>query len=231
MRPRGAFPSPRHRLAGAIPHRIVGATPSQFLWKPARLSMWLNDVDGDCVTAEEAFAKACYSPEIFITDATVKTWASKNGVLNGANLWQVLNLMQSGGFPQDGLIYDDGPFTSVEWTDAAIVQNAITHGPVKLGVAGDQLESVVPQSVANGWIATHFTPDPNEDHCISLCGYGTMESLSKQLAGHVPEGVKWSEPAYAIFTWSSIGIIDVPSLLAITGEAWLRNPTSVVVNI
>jgi len=193
--------------------------------------MWLNDVDGDCVTAEEAFAKACYSPEIFITDATVQAWATKNGVLNGANLWQVLNLMQSGGFPQDGLIYDDGPFTSVEWTDAAIVQNAITHGPVKLGVAGDQLESVVPQSVANGWIATHFTPDPNEDHCISLCGYGTMESLSKQLAGHVPEGVKWSEPAYAIFTWSSIGIIDVPSLLAITGEAWLRNPTSVVVNI
>ena len=35
-------------------------------------------------------------------------------------------------------------------------------------------------------------------------------------------------PAYALFTWDSIGIIDVPSMLAITGEAWLRNPTTVV---
>jgi hypothetical protein len=35
-------------------------------------------------------------------------------------------------------------------------------------------------------------------------------------------------PAYALFSWDSIGIIDVPSLVAICGEAWLRNPTTVV---
>jgi len=38
------------------------------LIKPPKLSMWGNDVHGDCVTAEEAFAMAWHSPEIFITD-------------------------------------------------------------------------------------------------------------------------------------------------------------------
>jgi hypothetical protein len=191
--------------------------------------MWLNDVDGDCVTAEEAFAKAAVSdPELFITDGTVKGWATKNGVLNGADLTQVLDLMQSGGFQQDGKTYDDGPFTSVDWTNAAILQNAISQGPVKIGVAGDQLENAVPDPPTNGWLATGFMEDSNEDHCVSLCGYGPISWLAKHLHVDVPGGVDGTKPAYALFTWSSIGIIDVPSMLAITAEAWLRNPVTIV---
>lgn len=34
--------------------------------------------------------KACHSPEIFITDDTVIKWATKHGVLEGANLHEVL---------------------------------------------------------------------------------------------------------------------------------------------
>lgn len=30
-----------------------------------------------------------------------------------------------------------------------------------------------------------------------------------------------------MFTWNSIGIADVPSMLAVTQEAWLRQPTTV----
>lgn len=30
-----------------------------------------------------------------------------------------------------------------------------------------------------------------------------------------------------MFTWDSIGIIDVPSMTAVTFEAWLRQPTTV----
>ena len=89
-----------------MPVRIVGPTPAQFIVIPAKLSMWLNDVDGDCVTAEEAFAKACDSPEIFITDDTVQAWATKNGVLDGAELTQVLDIMLNAGFPQDGNLYN-----------------------------------------------------------------------------------------------------------------------------
>ena len=31
-----------------------------------------------------------------------------------------------------------------------------------------------------------------------------------------------------MFTWDSIGIIDVPSMIAVTHEAWLRQPTTVI---
>lgn len=233
---RGARPSPRHRLASAMPHRIVGPTPAQWLWLPKTLSMWLNDVDGDCVTAEECFAKACSTPELFITDATVLAWATANGVLNGADLTQVLDLMRASGFQQDGKLYNDGDKTAVDWTDAAVLQNAIAQGPVKIGVAADQLENVVPYPATMGWMATDFQPDSNEDHCVSLCGFGTISWLWAMINEKVPTSLRQaqdvnvdgSQPAYALFTWDSIGIIDVPSMLAITGEAWLRNPVTVL---
>jgi hypothetical protein len=226
-RARGAHPSPRHRLAGAKPHEIVGNAPSSFTVIPKQLSMWLNDVDGDCCTAEEAFAKACSNPEIFIADATVQTWANANGFLNGADLISVLDAMQSAGFVQDGTVYCDGSPTSVDWTNAAQLRDAIFNNcPVKIGVAGDQLENVV--GGTNGWFATGLAIDGNEDHCVSLCGYGTINELATALGVTVPAGVDGTKPGYLLFTWDTIGIIDVPSLLAITAEAWVRNPTTIV---
>lgn len=211
-----------------MPVRIVGPTPAQFIVIPAQLSMWLNDVAGDCVTAEEAFAKACNSPEIFITDGTVLAWATKNGVLNGADLTQVLDLMQTAGFQQDGNLYNDGPFNAVDWTNTTALQNAIAQGPVKIGVAADQLENAVGtvDPPPSGWFATGFTADSNLDHCVSLCGFGTIAWLAEELGVSVPDGVDGTQPGYALFTWDSIGIIDIPSLLAICGEAWLRSPVS-----
>jgi len=226
-RARGARPTPRHKLAAATPHKIRGTTPPQFAVIPDNLSMWLNDVDGDCVTAEEAFAKACYSPEIFIQDATVKAWATAHNVLNGAELLEVLQWMQAAGFSQDGGLYNDGAATTVDWTDAAVLTNAISLGPVKIGVAADQLENVVGNS--NGWFAAGFKADSNEDHCVSLCGYGSLSWLAQQLSVSLPAGVDGTQPGYLLFTWSTVGIIDVPSMLAITAEAWLRSPTTVVI--
>ena len=226
-RARGARPSPRHRLAGATPHRILGETPAQYLWLPSKLSMWLNDVDGDCVTAEEAFKNGCI-PGVFITDDTVRAWATANGFLNGANLITVLDLMQNAGFQQDGKTYDDGPPISVDWTNAAVLNNAIAQGPVKIGVAADQLENVVPNPPTNGWLATGFQSDSNEDHCVSLCGFGSINWLLGRLGGTLPDGVDGTLPGLAMFTWDSVGVIDVPSMLAVTGEAWLRNPATVV---
>lgn len=225
---RGAMPSPRHRLAAAMPHIISGPTPSQVLYKPAKLSFWLNEKDGDCVTAEEAFAKACHSPEIFISDKTVLTFAKKNKLLNGAVVVDVLDLMMTAGFKQSGHTYDDGPHVSVDWTNVAVLQNAIAHGPVKIGVAADQLQGVVPNPPTNGWFATGFKRDQNEDHCVSLCGYGSFGWLASELGVTVPKGHSHTTPGYGLFTWDSIGIIDHPSMVAITEEAWLRNPTTVV---
>lgn len=224
--PTGARPSPRHRLAAAMPHRPVAAPPPQHLVAPQTLSMWLNDVDGDCVTAEEAFAKA--TTGILIADDTVKAWATANNVLNGADLDQVLQIMQSAGFSQDGGTLNDGPATSVDWTTPNVLQSAISQGPVKIGVASAQLQNVPGIGTANGWIATGFTTDANEDHCVSLCGYGTIAWLAECLGATVPDGIDGTAAAYAMFTWNSIGIIDAASLLAITGEAWLRSPTTVI---
>src|ERR1035437_3838165 len=91
---RGAIQSPRSALAAAPPHAALVGAPPTFITVPAHISMWGNDQFGDCVTAEEAFAKACNSPEIFIPDADVISWATKHGVLNGAVISNVVQWMQ-----------------------------------------------------------------------------------------------------------------------------------------
>jgi hypothetical protein len=214
-------------LAAAMPHIALVGAPPNFLIVPKKLSFWHNDTTGDCVTAEEAFAKACHSPEIFITDDTVEVWAKAGGFWDGAYLTDVLKAMQTGGFNQDGNTYDDGAYYSVNWTDVATLQSAISQGPVKIGVAADQLEAVVSPG-KNGWFATGFKRDQNEDHCVSLCGYGTINWLAQQMGVKVPAGVDGTKPGFALFTWDSIGIIDFPSMVAITEEAWLRAPTTIV---
>ena len=40
----------------------------------------------------------------------------------------------------------------------------------------------------------------------------------------VPSGVDGNSQGYALFTWDSIGIIDQASMIAITHEAWVRQP-------
>ena len=226
---RGAIPSPRSELAAAIPLVPLPSVPPQIIYVPNKLSMWHNDVHGDCCTAEEAFAKACHHPEIFITDNEVEQWAEEHGWFEGATLIEVLKAMQKAGFQENGHTYDDGTINSVNWTDAATLQSALFHGPVKLGVGGNQLDALWhAHSGKSGWIATGFKSEPTEDHCVSLCGYGTIGWLAKKLKTKAPPGIA-SQPGYALFTWDTIGIIDVPSMIAISHEAWLRTPTTIIV--
>ena len=225
---RGAIPSPRSALVAAIPHAALVGAPPNFITLPAHISMWGNDVHGDCVTAEEAFAKTCNNPEIFIPDSDAISWATSHGVLEGAVISQVLQWMQNDGFKQGSLIYDDGPYFSVSWTNAALLQSAISNGPVKIGIAADQLETAWNSTGGqSGWFGVGFQADSNEDHCVSLCGYGAISWLAQQLKVQVPAGIDGTKSGYALFTWNTIGIIDQPSLLAITHEAWLRQPTTV----
>ena len=232
---RGAIPSPRSVLAAAVPYSAPrGAPPPNFIILPQKISFWGNYSDGDCVTAEEAFAKACHSAEIFISDDEVIGWATRHGVLNGASITQVMTWMQNDGFLDGSVSYDDGTHSSVDWTNAGILQSAISQGPVKLGVAADQLDKTWQAAGGSatggvsGWFATGYTEDTNEDHCVALCGYGSISWLAQQLSVQVPAGLDGTQPGYAMFTWDSIGIIDVPSMIAITQEAWLRQPTTVI---
>jgi hypothetical protein len=238
--PRGAIPSPRHELAAAMPHipdpKI--SVPASFLMWPVEMSSWNNYVYGDCVSAEEAFAKATAAPQTFIPLATVVAWAKAHGYLNGATLTSVMTTMQTQGFSLNNKTYDDGPYSSVNWTNTAILQSAIySHGPVKIGVAAEDFQSnphglVTPGT--SGWAMYDYpkTSAQQEDHCTSLCGYGTLAQLEALFKQHnvtvkAPTGMP-TGLCYAMFTWNSIGIIDAQSMLNMTHEAWIRNPVTIV---
>jgi hypothetical protein len=236
--PRGAIPSPRHELAAAMPHipdSSIAVPPSFLMW-PAQISSWNNYTYGDCVSAEEAFAKAAAAPHVFIPEATVVSWASSHGYLNGAMLTSVMTTMHTDGFPQGGHKYDDGPYFSVNWTNEAILHSAIySHGPVKIGVGAEDFQSNAHGHVTpgtSGWTMCNYPKNLAEDHCVSLCGYGTLaqlEALFHQhgVTVHPTRGMPTGS-CYAMFTWNSIGIIDRQSMLNMTYEAWIRSPVTVV---
>src|SRR5580698_11045120 len=168
--PRGAIPSPRSDLSAAKPHvpdSSIAVPPSFLMW-PTQMSSWNNYVYGDCVSAEEAFAKATAVPQIFIPESTVVAWASAHGYLNDAGLSDVMTKMQSDGFRVNGITYNDGPYNSVDWTDAAILKLAIfSHGPVKIGVGSDAFETNPTGSVTpgvSGWAMYNYPMNLAEDH-------------------------------------------------------------------
>ena len=222
-RKRGARLSPRHILHAARSHRALAAPPPQFATAPADLQMWGNDTLGDCVSAEEAYAKLCTGQRV--TDADLVAWAQSHGYANGADLYSVLSTMQSDGLTAaDGNAYDDGQPSTVDWTDPIALQSAIETGPVKIAVAADQLENVVGKT--NGWLLQAAYVDTDYDHCVSLSGYGPAAWLAQQLAVPTPPGLAADALCYLLFTWSTLGFVTAQSLPAITGEAWLRSPTT-----
>jgi hypothetical protein len=241
--PRGAIPSPRYEIAAAMPHVPdpgVSIPPSFLMW-PVQMSSWNNYIYGDCVSAEEAFAKAAAAPKTFIPESTVVAWASAHGYLNGAYLTPVMTTMQTHGFPHNNKTYDDGPYYSVNWVNAANLKSAISqHGPVKIGVAAEYFQSAGPGQNGivtpgtNGWGINHYplTSAQQEDHCVSLCGYGTLTALTGLFKEHkvivkMPKGMPRGL-CYAMFTWNSIGIIDQQSMMNMTHEAWIRSPVTIV---
>ncbi len=144
--------------------------------------------------------------------------------------------MQRTGFPYNGKTYDDGPYQSVNWTNAAILHSAIySHGPVKIGVGAEDFQSnphglVTPGT--SGWAMYDYPKNQPEDHCVSLCGYGTLAELvglfhRHNVTVHAPPGMP-TGLCYAMFTWNSIGIIDQQSMLNMTHEAWIRIPVTIV---
>lgn len=241
--PRGATPGSR-RIHQAFEltkdprfSHQAKAAPAQFvpavIPTPSQMSMWGNSQYGDCVTAEEFFAKCIY-PVYFASSGTMLdmpeslaiSWATKNGYLNGADLTPVMDSMAKVGVLYNTTTYTDGPYKSVDYTTWAVLTSAINQGPVKIGVASSQFDNVTGVGQNNGWVMTGFTKDANEDHCVSLCGYGTMSFLATAMGITLPSGVDGTGNGCLLYTWDSIGLIDFTSLGNITGEAWLRSPTT-----
>jgi hypothetical protein len=228
--PSSEFPTPNHELAAAQPYRAGSAAPESFLVWPTRLDFWGNEKGSNSSWAEEGFAKACAEPKVFIPADVILFTARECGSSNFAAF------MQTHGFEVDRKAYLDGPFRSVDWTNAAVLHGAIANvGPVKIGVASANLASGSQGQVTpgtSGWAIYGLPAGQPENHCASLCGYGPLASLAGLFER---QGVKVDLPrgmptglCYAMFTWGSIGIVDGQSLMNITGEAWVRNPTTIV---
>ena len=205
---------------------------SQIAYVPSKLSMWLNDTYGDCVTAEEAFAKACTVgnvPGVFVSDDVVKAFASKNDMLNGADLDPVIKLMQQSGFSQDSNMYRDGSESVVDYSNESALQAALAVGPVKIGIDADALPSGAGNNM--GWVAVGGKPGQfnNEDHCVALAGFGTAQYLFSQLQVPLPSTLQPTQAGYLLYTWKTIGFVDHAWIMSTVGEAWVRSPTTTIV--
>jgi len=228
--PSGEFPTPNQELAAAEPYRASGAAPESFIAWPIKIGFWGNDKVSNSSWAEEALAKACAEPKVSIPTDVVLFTSRECGSSNFAAF------MQTHGFRMDRKAYLDGPFNSIDWTDAAALNGAIANvGPVKIGVASANLTSGSQGQVTpgtSGWAIYGLPADQPENHCASLCGYGPLAALVDLFERHkvnvnLPSGMP-TGLCYAMFTWGSIGIVDQRSLMNITGEAWVRNPTTIV---
>jgi hypothetical protein len=227
--PGGELPRPNQELAAAQPYRAVGAPPESFIAWPIEPGYWGSDQASNSSWAEEAFAKACAEPRVFIPADLVLSTSRKCGSSNFAEF------LQTHGFEMDRKAYLDGPFRSVDWMNEAVLSGAIaTTGPVKIGIASANLAFGAQGQVTpgtSGWAIYGLPKGQPENHCASLCGYGPLAALSDLFDRH---GINVNLPAgmpaglcYAMFTWGSIGIVDRQSLINITGEAWVRNPTTI----
>jgi hypothetical protein len=227
------FPTPNHELASAQPYKTGGGAPESFLAWPMEVGTWGNEKLSNSNWAEEAFAKACAEPRVLVPADLVLLTARKCGSSNFAQF------MQTHGFQMNGIAYLDGPFNSVNWGDAAALNGAIANvGPVKIGVAAANLASRTSGRVTpgtSGWAIYGLPADQAENHCASLCGYGPLAALvdlfeQRGVNVDVPSGMP-PGLCYAMFTRGSIGIVDRQSLINIAGEAWVRNPTTIIENL
>jgi hypothetical protein len=229
--PTGAKPTPPDVLQELPTYCPLHEAPPDFAIVPQKLDFWGNDRFGVCVTSEEAFNKACWSPEIFITAENVIAWAKAHGVLNGATLTEVMDAFKDDGFRVPGQLYNDGPYATVRYADLPTLKNAIAvgtegRGSVKIGI----MSSALPALAGNqqGWYA--FGPGKRgpQDHCVGLCGSGTAGFLFDALGIPLPKGVDRNKAdCLLLFTWSTLGIVDHAWLKAACSEAFLRTPSTV----
>lgn len=247
-RPTGGVPSPRHHLVRAERHKAIDVPPSHYAVISRHLATWGNDVYGVCTSSEEAFAKAD-SPTgltsetdvgtagklpIFVRDEEVIEWALERSFAAGASCSAVLTAMADDGFSRGQYQYLDGLHQTVDWTRLGDLQHAIwRHGPLKLGVDSRPLDGVLKKGewflldLGPQWFLLDQKPHKmNLDHTVSLCGYGSLKECAEYLGIQPPPASDSTAQCFLLFTWGIILVVDHPSLIRITGEAWVRTPVS-----
>ena len=169
----------------ATAHKIDApvAAPAAFLMWPVRMLMWGQemvlcdqDIYGDCVSTEEAMAKALTASQTFLM------WPIKRAMWGYDDFFAFAKAItasrQTQEFPEGAARADDGPHLSVDWTDSAMMASTIySHGPVMVGVAADQFENMGVTPGQSGWCLHGYPAGLQADHCTSICGYGQLAEL------------------------------------------------------
>lgn len=229
--PTGARPSPKQALLSAPTFLPTATPPEHVAYVPKWRSMLGNDTYGDCVTAEEGFAKTCVNPEKFDSQAAmdqleqvVISYARAHGTLHGASLTEVLDSMYEKGFQIGSQLYNDGQKSGVDYTNETILKAAIAQGPVKLAMGAGALPGGA--GSRDGWYALS-SRNYSSDHSTTLCGYGTVEFCYDALKLPVPSAIPAGTHGYLHYTWSTIGFVTQAWVNGACDEAWLRTPTTV----
>lgn len=224
----GALPATEAELSQAPIYSPPGRPPKHVAYIPHVRSMFGNDRYGVCVTSEEAFAKSCWvagvQPEIDIPEPVVIDWARRRGVLHGANLGHVADLMVKEGFRVDRQLYNDGPKLLVDFRDEPVLKAAIATGPVKVAIAARTLPGGA--GSRDGWHVTGGSAR-GSDHCVSLCGYGRADWLYGELGVPLPAELSADTEGFLCYTWSTIGFVDFAWVRGCVKEAWIRTPTTI----
>lgn len=224
--PRGLIPTPRYKLAFAMPFRPVKAPVGQAAWVPSGYSPdgFGNFQYGICVTAANAFKVSCSGPKTVLATSVVEKWAQDHGVLNGADLLSVIQMLQQQGFPFSGGAVGDGAPLAVDFSQEAVLQAAIDQGPVNIGIDANAL----PSGAGNqqGWFALSKVNANNEDHSVELAAYGTAQWCFQQFGFQLPAGLDPATKGYMLYTWSTVGFVSHDWLMGCCAEAWLRNPNN-----
>lgn len=200
------------------------AIPTAVAFNP-KLQMWGNDQYGDCVSAQEAFAKACCG--IQIPDDGLITWAGNHDLLNGAMLTDVMDLLAKDPFVLNDHKYGDGPYQSVDYKDESAVCAAIATFKAPLNIAIDH--SALPSGAGNqmGWYSLDVSGSyTTYDHCVGISGYGPAKFMFPLYGAQVPTGVDPEKIVFGLFTWKTIGLVDVSWFQAACSEMYVRNPTT-----
>jgi hypothetical protein len=230
-----AQPLSQHKRDKMAKH-VTKAAPAEIWATGVPVSFFLNDVDGDCCTAEECANIAEQFGED-IDDAEVKKWARRNGFLNGAVPEEVIEALQEANadplIGPSGTKYYDGAPENVDWTDPKAMSSAINSGAatgkkpyaaVKMTVAAAQLNATYD---AGSQFAIGYQPDDDFDHCTGICGCGTAGGYAAAFSVTLPAGLDPATPGYQMFSWDGFRFIDQPSLNNICCGATVRAPSSV----
>ena len=235
-------PDHDYRCQMAAPYRLtrsVATPPKSFFLFCKKLSYWLNNRDGDCVTAEamyciDAAMTAAGKGGFVADDAAVNTFGRHYGLMNGADLNQVTDIFAKDGFTDQGNTFKFGEGSTVNYKDLPELNAAIfeAQSSVQIAIAANQLEAAAGQGTINFLYGSR--PDKRTDHCTGLGCYGEAQELldalnsfyagmdPKYQAVSLPSGLKPTTDCQVMFSWDKYFICENGSVVDICDEANIR---------